>query len=297
MTILVAHALHSGSEYTKEERREWWADIKRVIARWKVDMCMIDANGRLGQIISKSVGEEGYRQEEDENGAHWHDTLLEGNLGALNTLIPQTGSGATWRPSVGAKEHRIDYIAAADHWKDIAQSCFVIPDLDVALERPDHFPVVVVFASKSLGKNIDIQGQIDRAALQDAERREVFRQVLKSFPRAPAVLDVNEHADHITWCYQEALRVAFPRSSQNPIKPYITPEVLCVVAFRRRLRQISRSWRRMNASQIDNLLVASLDFPALESCQDLSILAQSDTLQEALEAFQSGALGRVDMDQ
>ncbi|CAK0840251.1 unnamed protein product [Prorocentrum cordatum] len=86
--ILVAHALHSGDEYTSQQRKEWWRDLIGICHTWKVQLAFLDANARLGSIVSEAVGSEGFRQDEDESGGLFHDMLLETGLVAANTLVP-----------------------------------------------------------------------------------------------------------------------------------------------------------------------------------------------------------------
>ncbi|CAK0796325.1 unnamed protein product, partial [Prorocentrum cordatum] len=84
--ILVAHALHNGDEYTSQQRKQWWRDLIGICHKWKVQLAFLDANARLGSIVSEAVGSEGFRQDEDESGGLFHDMLLETGLAAADTL-------------------------------------------------------------------------------------------------------------------------------------------------------------------------------------------------------------------
>ena len=161
-------------------------------------------------------------------------------------------------------------------------SCNTPKSVDTTAIDSDHHPVIVEFKSTSSGKDDTSGMKIDCKAVLDPDNRKTFVNALKGIPLAPATLDVNEHMEHMVWAFQEASRVAFPRSPQNPIKPHVTPELLAVISFRRRVRQITRTWKRQNAGYIDRLLHEALDFKALEVCQDLEVLAQADFLQEAV---------------
>ena len=227
--------------------------MRTIIAKWKVDLFLVDANGRLGNITSDAVGMEGLRQEEDENGTHLHTTLLEGGMAALNTILE--GGTGTWRQAGKAHgpEHRIDHVCCVERWKAIACRCVTPDSLDFTPARLDHSPVVIEFRPQSEGRADIQQLTVNRDDFEDPQKQKVFLDSMARYPVPSAALEVNEHLEHATWAFMEAAREAFPRAPHNPVKPYVTPAVLKVILFRRRIRQYTRAWRRMDASRADAL--------------------------------------------
>ena len=72
-TVAVAHAPQSSQPM--EVRRAWWETTERVLLKHQPGFLLIDANGRVGNIHTNAIGEEGNAQEEDYNGSFFHRLL------------------------------------------------------------------------------------------------------------------------------------------------------------------------------------------------------------------------------
>eukprot|EP00959_Pyramimonas_sp_CCMP1952_P030893 647910-Pyramimonas_sp.AAC.1 len=67
----VAHGPHSG--HKADEIRQFWEQLEKLAARWPPRFVFIDANGQVGSIASKTIGDQGPRSEEDLAGSLLHD--------------------------------------------------------------------------------------------------------------------------------------------------------------------------------------------------------------------------------
>eukprot|EP00973_Karenia_brevis_P045697 6327863-Karenia_brevis.AAC.1 len=95
----------------------------------------IDANGRVGNCTSPSVGSVG-AENEDENGCRLRTTLEAQQMWAVNTFM---GGHRTWSGSKGHKS-RIDYICSnMERDKDPFSKACIEEYIDLApAERDDH---------------------------------------------------------------------------------------------------------------------------------------------------------------
>ena len=137
LLFLVLHAPCSDDEV---ELQRWWAQTSNLIPNgytswtWAV---LCDSNGRLGSVVSNSVGACG-AEDENMRGAVFHEWLIQHGL-----YVPQTfedahiGSHATWTHAEGA-QGRIDYIALSDNLRSDGVCTWVSEDVDLSLARPDH---------------------------------------------------------------------------------------------------------------------------------------------------------------
>ena len=136
---------HSG--HTPEERASWWNSIRELLYQFKDLVLLIDGNARVGSVQSNAVGGGGFAQEEDFNGRHLHELLIEHDLWAPSTFeAPTEGSGWTWskgktNPRTGEepKKHRLDYICYPQAWRNSHAAGEVWYDFDAFGEK-DHFP-------------------------------------------------------------------------------------------------------------------------------------------------------------
>eukprot|EP00959_Pyramimonas_sp_CCMP1952_P250324 5232316-Pyramimonas_sp.AAC.1 len=59
-------------------------------------MVLIDANARVGSVISSVVGDKGFVQDQDSNGDDLHELASAASLHIVNTLLPDPESGHTF---------------------------------------------------------------------------------------------------------------------------------------------------------------------------------------------------------
>ena len=77
--------------------------------KYEPSVTFIDANARVGSIVSEYIGDMGWAEEENHNGQRLHELALTCHTYAVNTLIPHN-EGYTWVMKKGGPYHRIDYI-------------------------------------------------------------------------------------------------------------------------------------------------------------------------------------------
>ena len=108
--MLVAHALDQ--HHGPDEVDAWWSDARKVVATrlgGDVPLCvLIDANARVGSIMSDHVGDHA-AQSQDYAGEAFHAFLQRFSLMAPATF-DQWATGTAWATWVSSARnpHRID---------------------------------------------------------------------------------------------------------------------------------------------------------------------------------------------
>lgn len=139
LILVVGHA-PSGSDSNVES---WWKATSHAIPAshraWPV-IHLVDANARVGSVISSAVGPYGAALEND-SGMCFHQFLLDNNL-----FVPQTfeeyhvGAHNTWEHGRGVRA-RLDYICLDRMFQHPELRTAVLDDLDLSIQRLDHFGV------------------------------------------------------------------------------------------------------------------------------------------------------------
>lgn len=124
---------------------KWWEDFSTVVrnvAGGGPVMCFIDANGRVGSVVSDMIG--GWLgDEEDLNGPNLNDFCDE-----LGLCIPSTferihcGNKHTWVHNVSGSLHRIDYVLIPEDWFGGGCRTWVDKSLDLNNSCVDHWALV-----------------------------------------------------------------------------------------------------------------------------------------------------------
>ena len=122
----------------------WWQQVLRDVSSayntWPKIM-LVDANACLGSLVSDAVGSH-QASEENAHGALLHQWLVDHQMFAPQTMYEHhVGEAPTFTHAKGP-ERRIDYV--------LVDTCLRHPDLrsfgldiDLAVQRPDHFAVAV----------------------------------------------------------------------------------------------------------------------------------------------------------
>ena len=138
MNAFVAHSPIEGSE----EGESWWVESLRVAKMAPPTGCtlyFIDANGRVGSVLSESVGAT-HADAETLNGHYFHCMMRQLGICALSTFRCK-GPGATWRSTQNTLR-RIHFICAPCWLMGFPFDTWVASDLDVSTKKDDHFPTV-----------------------------------------------------------------------------------------------------------------------------------------------------------
>ena len=185
LVLIVAHAPHSLAD--EATRGAFWDELastshglKERYARASLRVA-VDANGRLGSVLSRHIGHEDVAHE-DENGARLRLYLDEFDLAAVNTFWP---SGPTWCSTYG-KWHRIDYVLSDS--PELVTACRVDLDVDLTFNAyEDHHPVVMQERVRAAPQNRRLQAprpfSVNKAKLSDPEACETFQQLVWAFQR------------------------------------------------------------------------------------------------------------------
>ena len=235
-TAVVAHAPHSGRPL--EERRTWWKALARALQPHPDLLLMIDANGRLGTVVSEAVGPGGYAQDEDSNGSLFHHALQQLQLFAPATFCDFNRTDYTWISEPGAL-HRIDYVAVPRDWTAATpgESEPFLPD--AAGNESDHIPVLVRLRAVQGRQTAPCRWRscrVDKAKLADATRVQAFKDELAAISLDAWDTPVDEHERRLTAAVKDAAEAAFPREPGGRRRSYITDGAMEVIRVRRRAR-------------------------------------------------------------
>ncbi len=138
LLLIVAHAPSDGN---LETYAHFWKSLTNAIPQcyrsWK-QIHLIDANARIGSVVSHQVGSAG-AEEENSAGDVFHQWLADQDLLAPQTFpLHHSGRHCTWTHSTGDHSARLDFILVnrvlySEHIKT-----WVSDDIDLSLDRADH---------------------------------------------------------------------------------------------------------------------------------------------------------------
>ena len=194
--VCVAHAPHRGAF----ERRTWWERLTALCllhgsgSEW---IFFLDANCRLGSVVSESVG--GWQaDDEDDGGALFHSLLLR-----LQVWLPSTfassmsGPGGTFLQKMSGAA-RIDACITSGH------------------AVPDHFAAAVrCRLALRVGQSSGRAPRIDAAALLDPANGPAVEDILRQAPEIPWGVNVNDHAALLSEYLYQGLSQAFPLKARR----------------------------------------------------------------------------------
>ena len=138
LNAFVAHSPIEGSE----ESETWWVESQRVARLAPTKGCtlyFVDANGRLGSVLSECVGPV-HPEAETLNGYFFHLWMRQLGICAFSTFRCK-GSGATGRSTQNTLR-RIDFVCGLSWLMGFPHDTWVATNLDVATVKDDHCPTV-----------------------------------------------------------------------------------------------------------------------------------------------------------
>ena len=250
--FLAAHAPHTG--HTAEEVDLWWKTVGEQIHRhaqgWPL-IAAIDANARLGSIVSKHIGS---HQSDEQN---WTGDFLHDFVTQQDSWIPatfehcQVGDGSTFVHPAG-KESRIDFITLPLTWKQHEVQTRVAPELATSDHLFDHKPILLELKGPievhQVRERKQKQNKLD---LSNPEIRNSFRQASRSIPRETD-WQVDVHADvfHTTRrIHGIAVNVTKHDNERKPRKSYFQEDTWQLIKTKQNFRRIyfSRKWHERRA--------------------------------------------------
>ena len=243
--IMVGHA--PGAHRPRPELDAWWKRAARVAdgrgAAAPPMVFLVDANARLGSVVSRAVGPVG-AEPQTAAGGLLHDFLLRESL-YLPTTFVGPGRQETFVGARGDRK-RIDYIALPEGWEPYVISAEVDHDVDVSMVRDDHFLVAVVTELPAGGPEDWHERRpvrFDRAKMRDPEAVARFRSEVAGIAGEPWETDVHSHAARLAAGLADAAERSFPlgRGTRKPPKKQMSDLTWDIVRAKRKALQVSRA--------------------------------------------------------
>ena len=142
LVLLVGHAPNN---VDPSVLHKWWDGCSSAcpasLKTWPM-IAFLDANARLGSVVSPSVGPF-QQQPENASGEAFHQWLAEEHM-----ILPQTyehmhsGPGCTWTHASGATA-RLDFVAISQRLLHQFPVRTQIADIDLSISKPDHNAVLL----------------------------------------------------------------------------------------------------------------------------------------------------------
>eukprot|EP00438_Fugacium_kawagutii_P019278 Skav217568 [mRNA] locus=scaffold1602:704367:710024:+ [translate_table: standard] len=250
--LIVGHSLpgcrfvvvcaHAPSNAADDANSQWWRSLNALIASFRNHghfFLLIDANARIGSILSPMVGPHAADQE-SKNGEMLHDLLVQQQLWLPQTFADHhTGPDSTWVHSTQS-EARIDFVALDQTLRvPSVRSCR--SPVDLSISRTDHWAV-----------QVDLPFPI-RAHTPKAARtpfRGQRRRHLPLPPCCPWSMDVHTHAASFQrWLKQISDSLPSQHQMLQPRKTHLSAVTWqCIRLKQYALNRCSqlRSWNRSN---------------------------------------------------
>lgn len=159
MRAIVISAHCPTSQASPEEITDWWQRLRRSIPQryeaWP-HMLAIDANGRVGDLTSGSIGDHD-ADAQDHGGAELHDFLQEKQIWLPATYSRHhEGSSGTWAHPKTGHWTRGDFVGIPLTWR--YQACLSrIMDVDLSLCREDHRAPGVTFSWTTTSRSEELR--------------------------------------------------------------------------------------------------------------------------------------------
>ena len=239
---LIVCVCHAPASSTLEEAEIYWQATSQSIPKkyqtWPT-VYLCDANARLGEVQSGSVGGHG-AEDESPAGTAFHHWLQQHDL-----LAPQTfaafhrGLNTTWTHAKGA-EARLDYVVID---KELAQQglcTFVSDRIDLTTVKDDH---QCVCATVPWG--IWDQADAKRGSpMQQADHQAEDVPLQSAAPQLTWQCNVHEHAAQLQrWLYSRQP----PKQAPRKRKPHMTDATWRLVCHKKyhwkRIRQLRFAYR------------------------------------------------------
>ena len=150
LLLVTGRAPHSG--HAESNSIFFWKRISAMLRRFDGNWTVLflgDTNAHLGSITSSAVGNLAPSQE-NQAGAVFHEWLPEDDMYVPATFAAHHAGDihATFTSTDGSHTLRIDYVALPRALHDAQVRSWVCDTVDVAIQRPDHVPVLCSIAWK-----------------------------------------------------------------------------------------------------------------------------------------------------
>ena len=181
--------LHVPSVEADGDLQKWWHCVDQHFLPFKhlPFFVLMDANSRVGSVVSKHIGDHAAVQE-NVGGALLHQWLERHSLWLPATFSHiHHGTSDTWFHTTGASA-RLDYIAIPLQFKDHDICTWIDEEIDIQLSRMDHLPTCIEIAlwRPSARDFHPCKSIIDAGTIQPLSNLQI-----------PWAVDVNVHAETI----------------------------------------------------------------------------------------------------
>ena len=241
LLVIVAHAPHTG--HSPKEVEAFWSSIRSALPPYLQDTDMIvltDANARLGTRISSAVHGH-YAEEENDNGACFHEFLLAQHLWVPSTFSEfHVGPGHTWTHPAG-KQSRIDFIAVPAGWHFTSMVSWTDFQLQAHGHLHDHHAVSVSveFECHLPGNRACVQVKRPMPLQPVGTNAEARMQMTWATGYMLPIdwrLDVHQHAQELATRFSEGVHHVIPRRQPFHRKPHFSEETRAVIRHKAELR-------------------------------------------------------------
>ena len=243
LLVAVGHSHHS--RVSEEVRDAWWDDLARHLRRCaKAEdslVLLLDANARVGKPVSSGIGSLD-ADHESANGKRLRELVASFDLCLPSTFACHDGPSSTWLSPTGT-ESRIDYVALPKDWLPSVARSWVSQDLDTVRAAVDHKPCVVHVAGlrKVAGRLV---GRPAVKFTPDPAQFCRWSQGIASIGHVPWHWDADLHLQQISGSLSSLMRKCHLPQNRVPTQPYVTAQVLSLVAFRKHTRSLLLSLQR-----------------------------------------------------
>ena len=257
LTVVVAHSPSEPPAPSGAAHR-FWQVCKEVVARRPRSsdvLLLTDANARVGEFISDSVGDHA-AEAESVTGTELHSFLAEMQLCLPSTFREcHVGDSHTWCSPQG-QLFRIDYIGVPLGWPLDTVRTHIWYDFEALHVRDDHWPLVM-HATFSVGRapagSVHYARKAVRPPLQAPPAEYV--QALQGFSSRPETswhVPVDEHYAHVVKSWTRIGSQHCPSTQHRAHQSYLNDGTLALIASR-------KAWRlhlRACKAQADSRLAA-----------------------------------------
>ncbi|CAE7942669.1 unnamed protein product [Symbiodinium sp. KB8] len=246
--VLVGHAPHRG--HTAEFRKAWWdatSGLCHSFAHGCPWLFLLDANCRVGSIVSCAVG--GHQaDEEDDAGASFHSLILSLQISLPATFyVHMQGPGGTLLQKRNGALERSDFIGVPQDWLSGRCSARVEPGVTSGHACADHFAAMLevhLTLCQSLPKQARA-ARIDARAIGDPQNAAAVSEIIRSAPRPAWEIDASEHAAEVVDYLYLGLVARFPLK-RKPMRAHFFTET--TVALHRAVAALRHAVRARSSA-------------------------------------------------